>query len=73
MAFINWDEVSAVYLLEKELFVNHEHRLVTLADLQKRYLGNQAESFTHTVNLPTIRNVDAFIEELFTTWLRVKM
>ena len=72
--FYNWDEVSAVYLLEKELFVNHEHRFtVTPADLQKGYIGNQAESLTHSVNLPTIRNVEAFIEELFTTWLRVKM
>lgn len=70
--FYNWDEVSAVYLLEKDLFIAHEHRFtVTPTDLQKGYIGNQTEPLTHAVNLPTLRDTAAFTEELFSAWLRV--
>ena len=74
MAFIIGMKCPQSIYLKKNLFINHEHRYtVTPTDLQKGYIGNQTESFTHSVNLPTIRDVDAFIEELFTTWLRVNL
>ncbi|SHH84418.1 purine nucleosidase [Sporobacter termitidis DSM 10068] len=70
--FYAWDEVSAVYLLEKAMFADYRHRYaVTPADLERGFIGNQAEALTHEVNLPTIRDVEAFKEELYANWLRV--
>lgn len=72
--FYNWDAVSAVYLLEKDFFIDHEHEYhVTSTDLERGYLGDRAKPLTHSVNLPEIRNADAFIEELYESWLKVKL
>jgi len=72
--FYSWDEVSAAYLLEKSLFTDCEHRyIVTPADLERGYIGNHADPPTHKVNLPVIRDIGAFIEELYASWLWVKM
>lgn len=69
---IAWDEVSALYLLEKDMFINHEHRYyVTSRDLEIGYIGNRTGTLTHTVNLPKICDVEAFKEELYASWLRV--
>jgi inosine-uridine nucleoside N-ribohydrolase len=70
--FYAWDEVAAVYLLEKDMFADHWHRYsVTPADLERGYIGNQDRALTHTLNLPTLRNVGAFREALYESWLRV--
>ncbi len=72
--FYAWDEVSAVYLLEQEMFADQKHRYnVTPTDLERGFIGNKAASLTHTLNLPALRDVDTFIEELYTSWLRITM
>jgi purine nucleosidase len=71
--FYAWDEVSAVYLLEKDMFDDREHRYaITPADLERGFIGTQTGALTHTVNLPTIRDAEAFKEELYENWLRVQ-
>ena len=70
--FYIWDAVSAVYLLEKDMFTDNEHRyIVTSADLERGYIGRRTEPLTHRANLPRIHDAKAFIEELYESWFRV--
>jgi len=70
--FYNWDIVAAVYLLEKGFFVGHLHEYQLIKDdLIRGYIGSQQAPYTHTINLPTILNVNAFRDEIFCSWFRV--
>jgi purine nucleosidase len=73
--FYAWDEVAAVCLLEKSLFEEHEYQYTaTLAGLETGYIGNAGEPLTppaNSANLPALRDVRAFEEELYTNWLRL--
>ena len=71
--FYNWDAVSAVYMLKKDMFIDHEYKYhVTITDLERGYIGDRTETKTHSVNLPRIRDAGVFIDELYESWLTVK-
>jgi purine nucleosidase len=68
--FYNWDAVSAVYLLEKDLFIDREYKYrVTRTDLERGYIGNRTEPLTHSANLPEVYDTGAFLEDLYESWL----
>ncbi len=69
--FYAWDEVAAVYLLEKGLFENHEHICTpSTAGLQKGYIDcHKGYLPAFMLNLPSIKDAGLFKEELYTSWL----
>lgn len=72
--FYNWDVTAAVYLIHPELFEDHFCPLTLgIADMKSGFLGSDGEGDHCVCNLPVIREELPFKEEIYNTWLRVKM
>ena len=71
--FYNWDAVAAVYATEKRLFSDHPCRFhMTKETLKNGYIGGRETPLNGRANLPTLRDPEAFAEELFESWRRVR-
>lgn len=72
--FYNWDVVAAAYLVEKELFIDHLYDYnLSLKDLEKGKLLKAIHSSDSWVNMPYIKNMDAFTHDVYSTWLNNKI
>ena len=70
--FYNWDAVAAVYLLEKRFFTDHPYRCrPAVEELACGAIGQVSDAPMRTINLPEIRDVEGFVEEMYTHWLSV--
>lgn len=71
--FYNWDVTAAVYLMHPELFADHKIRSdFSEEDLQTGYLKRK-EDGEYRCNLPEIRDETIFKENIYHTWMSVKM
>ncbi|MDR2295278.1 MAG: nucleoside hydrolase [Clostridiales Family XIII bacterium] len=68
--FYAWDAVAAVYLFEKRFFEDCAYRCAPASsDLARGYIGQADGASARTLNLPLLRDAEAFARELYGAWL----
>jgi purine nucleosidase len=72
--FHNWDVVAAAYLAEPDLFTDHYYGLESgEKDLAKGLLRLNAPTGADClVNLPEIKDMEAFTAEVYQSWLSAR-
>jgi len=73
--FHNWDIVAAVYLAEPALFQNKSKSIrPNQQNLKKGLLDNeQGDGLLTIINTPYIRNLEAFTDDVYNTWLSARL
>ena len=80
--FYNWDVTAAVYLMHPELFSDHKRTFcLSEEDLKTGYLRELAkesgcqetDAAVSVLNLPVIDGERAFKDNIYQTWMQVKM
>jgi purine nucleosidase len=71
--FYLWDLVAAAYLANPQFFEDQQQIISlstkTIGKGLLRPTDNRQEG--QTINLPTLRDSDAFVEDIYNTWLKV--
>lgn len=71
--FYNWDVTAAVYLVHKELFTDKIFMYdFSVEDLKTGFLREDVKG-KWKCNLPEIGEIEAFKQNIYRTWLNVKM
>ncbi|HHW00121.1 MAG TPA: nucleoside hydrolase [Clostridiaceae bacterium] len=71
--FYNWDVVAAAYIAEENLFVDNSCEINPTNDsLKKGYLYSSEKEYIN-INLPKIKDIREFTENIYKSWLSVNL